>query len=60
MEQYGFRLLNDDELKSLNIKHSKGSFKTLFNTMKQEVSIIQNLILEQQLKCQVKKWKFHS
>ena len=36
MEQYGFRLLNGDELKSLNMKQSKGSFKDLYSTMKQD------------------------
>jgi hypothetical protein len=36
MEQYGFRLLNEDELKSHNLKYSIGSFKNLYNAMKHE------------------------
>lgn len=38
MLQYGFRLLNDEELEQLNIKHSIGSFEDLYNTMKEETT----------------------
>ena len=38
MLQYGFRLLNKDELEQFNMKESFGSFKDLYNVMKEETS----------------------
>ena len=38
MEQYGFRLLNQEELKSVGMTSSIGSFRDLYNTMKIESS----------------------
>jgi len=37
MEQYGFRLLNDDELKNIGLKSSIGSFKELYTNLELEI-----------------------
>jgi hypothetical protein len=37
LENYGFVLLTSDELKSINLQHSIGSFQYLFENMKQEI-----------------------
>jgi len=37
LENYGFVLLSSDELKSINLQHSIGSFQYLFENMKQEI-----------------------
>lgn len=47
MEQYGFRLLNDDELKNIGLKTSIGSFKDLYVKMSNEIT--EGLILPENI-----------
>ena len=37
LQQYGFRILNKDELKKMNLKYSYGSFEELYKNLEKEI-----------------------